>query len=1649
MRKLFAILILLSLSTIVMASNTPEDYLHNYVRVISFTEDTAGKTFHLQIDEPTWMEVGVNQDLHIAEYPGEGISDIQGEPVLPVLGDMVRMPITGGGHIEIIDYNYRVLNDIDYAAFSGDGLAHELENLDTSVDMWYPEEIITIENPAIFKDFRIANVFMFPIQVNPARRQVRVYDRLQYRIVYDDSNDENYLESWPTKLSETFLPFYRSFLDWNETELDQYELYRGGIQLVCKRDWLVDLHNWIVWKKQKGWEIDLLTDDDVVWSSDDIGTELFSRYQAAEIPFDHVVIIGDAQGIYATPPGSGFGSGAGDHVYGCLDGNDDLLDATVGRISVETANELRAYIGKVLYYEKSLNTSDAEWCARGSVAAGSAFSGISTVFTGRYARQVMLEAGYTQVDTAFYNDGLGNVNDRLINQINNGVGFHLYRGFAGSGISASQIEGLNNYFKLPVVVDITCGRGNWADSYSINEAYMRAGTVSMPRGGIGAISTATFGTHTRFNNALSGGAVEAVFVQKLPTLGQMLVGAKFNIWQNFNGFQNDGIDDFNLWLNLMGDPTVWIYTASPVQLTVDVDNEVNLGTRGIEVFVSDENGAVENAWVTFYKSDDNEEVISRTITDISGYAYLENLCQYSGTAVVTASAYNHKPKQENIQISTPEEHLGIVSFAILDDGSGETVGNGNGIAEEGETVGLTFRLKNYGQVDQTDITLVAASLDEHITSISGTATLQNLISGMEVDMPSPILVSISEDAPDDWTAIINLSISGSEGMYVDAIGLPVSAPKLIYSSTNGEVLPGQTNSVSFDIKNIGHVSSENVEVTLSVSEELSSWITINNVGGYLVPLMSLAVGSTSDFSITISPLAFKGFRANLNLQAEYPNGRIQNIPVQMQFGSKANTDPEGPDNYGYFAFENSDTSYIMSPEYNWLEINPNVEDAAYQGSNTGLSDGGYEQDESVVLDLPFNFTYYGETYSTITVCSNGWLAMGNQRGIALQRNWVIPSPLGPWAMIAPFWGDHLLRLESSGVYSHYIEEEGKYVIEWYDVTDTFSFNTTTFQVILLDNNDLPTPTGDNEFLFQYKTVNPTHGSSTDVPYSTIGIENETQQDGVMLSYYNVPSIGTSSIEGGRSILFSTRSTFTSGEVTGRVVSQSDQSPISGVSVSSSSLGTVDVTDADGNYTIHNAAGTCNIIFQKDGYLTLIEENVVVPEEGSVTVDVEMVRPIITISPESLVFNLDHGASETQTISMENSGDGVFTYDVEKWSRNPGTGGGNGVGEEIDFVMLPSIGTYTSFDIQNDTIFIVGTESTDLENKISLYDDNGLLIDSDRIPFSRNYKEIQVHGNIVVLGSDEELRFYSYDGGFSLDSTKIVQESNWPAKYGIDFLNGLIYQSGYSTLNKYNFEGDLIQQYEFTDSMIKGLDVLPEATDGFTVHMVIQQIEDGNYIEKVIRFNPETSESEVMFANQDAANSWSGGFALVRSSNGISNRTGMLMLTNPVGIKIYEYISNLEWIELDHTTGAINPGETENLNIGVNTLSLNPEGEYSAWINIRHNAAEGSIPIPLTVHVGESGFENSKEIPIEWHVEKIFPNPFNPVATAKFSLLEQVHVNAKLFNILGQQVAVLANRPMQAGTHSLSINGTNLSSGVYFLEFNAGPLSTVQKVVLMK
>jgi len=60
-----------------------------------------------------------------------------------------------------------------------------------------------------------------------------------------------------------------------------------------------------------------------------------------------------------------------------------------------------------------------------------------------------------------------------------------------------------------------------------------------------------------------------------------------------------------------------------------------------------------------------------------------------------------------------------------------------------------------------------------------------------------------------------------------------------------------------------------------------------------------------------------------------------------------------------------------------------------------------------------------------------------------------------------------------------------------------------------------------------------------------------------------------------------------------------------------------------------------------------------------------------------------------------------------------------------------------------------------------------------------------------------------------------------------------------------------------------------------------------------------------------------------------------------------------------------------------------------------------------------------------------PNPFNPSTIISYSLKANSNVSIKVYNILGREVSTLVNERQNAGSYSISFNGSNLSSGVYF------------------
>ncbi len=91
-----------------------------------------------------------------------------------------------------------------------------------------------------------------------------------------------------------------------------------------------------------------------------------------------------------------------------------------------------------------------------------------------------------------------------------------------------------------------------------------------------------------------------------------------------------------------------------------------------------------------------------------------------------------------------------------------------------------------------------------------------------------------------------------------------------------------------------------------------------------------------------------------------------------------------------------------------------------------------------------------------------------------------------------------------------------------------------------------------------------------------------------------------------------------------------------------------------------------------------------------------------------------------------------------------------------------------------------------------------------------------------------------------------------------------------------------------------------------------------------------------------------------------------------------------------------------------------------------------------------------EIPSEYSISGIYPNPFNPAISISISLPEQSWLELTVTNILGQQVDVLAKGSFDACYHNFTFNGSNLSSGIYFIHANVpGKMKKMRKVVLMK
>lgn len=114
------------------------------------------------------------------------------------------------------------------------------------------------------------------------------------------------------------------------------------------------------------------------------------------------------------------------------------------------------------------------------------------------------------------------------------------------------------------------------------------------------------------------------------------------------------------------------------------------------------------------------------------------------------------------------------------------------------------------------------------------------------------------------------------------------------------------------------------------------------------------------------------------------------------------------------------------------------------------------------------------------------------------------------------------------------------------------------------------------------------------------------------------------------------------------------------------------------------------------------------------------------------------------------------------------------------------------------------------------------------------------------------------------------------------------------------------------------------------------------------------------------------------------------------------------------------------------------------IELLENSLFNLIGKPVSVN------EVSGIIPDNYELYQNYPNPFNPRTVIAYSLPEYSYITVKIIDILGTEVATIADGFQTAGNYKIPWNAENKSNGIYFYSFSVnGKIVDTKKMLLIK
>ncbi len=722
----------------------------------------------------------------------------------------------------------------------------------------------------------------------------------------------------------------------------------------------------------------------------------------------------------------------------------------------------------------------------------------------------------------------------------------------------------------------------------------------------------------------------------------------------------------------------------------------------------------------------------------------------------------------------------------------------------------------------------------------------------------------------------------------------------------------------------------------------------------------------------------------------------------------------GPDNFGY-AWKDSEEP--DGPDYNWIDIT---------GTGTSFHDDMGDDVVGGPYAMGFSFPYYGGTVSDVWIGSNGAINFdGNYISLS---NYEYPTT-SHGGHIAAF-NDDLDPWDAPDAASYYelvtVGDLQVFVIacinwdEYPGNVDPEGQEDITFQYQLWDDGTIE---------FHYLSV---EAPGLDITRNTIAIQNMTRDIGLTAFYNNnIPGYPYD----GYAIRFAQLEADAS--ISGYVYDSATNEPIEGASVTFGGFATV--TEGNGFYELPDLySGNYNWTVEAFGYEDQVGNFDILP--GANTLDIWMDPQ--NINSDILIVDVDESPNSGPSVSSILQGMGYTTLYSNDFL-------------EYSFLEYEYVFVFTGVYPNN---FIIATGSPEEQVCIDYLNAHGNLYleGGDVFDFMPPVNLLAMLPIITPGGGTTSFENVMGEGPLAGLELAYAGEDNWLDAIEADVNairllynpndgggclvvdNSLLYHTACAAFEL----GMLVDDVEWSR-----VDIVAEIMNNFDAGVEPDPV--NLYLMPVVDSVPAE------------------GGTIVYDARLVSD-IGLSMLGLRYGT--YVYLPNGQpFGPIDNIQFNLIPFmDITVTGMTVNVPGVAPQGQYifEAVAGVPNNpmlqvsdsfnfTKTGIVAVGSSEWIGNGTFivgeqESAVTLPTSFEMEAAYPNPFNPTTTVTIALPEVSDLTVTVFNITGQQVATLVDGQVTAGQHSLVLGGTNLSSGIYFIQATVPDrLNAIQKVTLIK